>query len=80
MKSKDLKEFVTFGMVFNGFDIELYIMAFDSENDSPYQFYEIEKLKLPSSPDLYTNIEETIEHLKSFKVKYSIYLGQEIYD
>jgi hypothetical protein len=44
-------------------------MAFDFENTPPpYQFYEIEKLKLPSSPELYTNIEETIENLASFKV------------
>jgi hypothetical protein len=76
MKSKDPKEFVTFGMVFNGFNIELYVMAFDFENTpSPYQFYQIEKLKLPSSPELYTNIEEIIENLASFKVKCLIYIG-----
>ncbi|KAG1453065.1 hypothetical protein G6F46_009356 [Rhizopus delemar] len=78
-KSKDPEEFVTFGMVFSGFNIELYVMAFDFENTSLYQFYEIEKLKLPSSPELYTNIEETIENLASFKVKCSIYIGQEIF-
>jgi hypothetical protein len=65
MKSKDPKEFVTF----------VYVMAFDFENTTPYQFYEVEKLKLPSSPELYTNIEETIENLESFKVKCSIYVG-----
>lgn len=51
MKSKDPKEFATFGVVFNGFNIELYVMAFDFENTPPYRFYEIEKLKLPSSPE-----------------------------
>ncbi len=35
MKSKDSKEFVTFGVVFNGFNIELYVMAFDFENTPP---------------------------------------------
>lgn len=80
MESKDPKEFVTFGVVFNGFNIELYIMAFDFENTPSYQFYETEKLKLPSSPELYTNIEETIENLASFKVKCSIYVVQEMYD
>lgn len=80
MKSKDPKEFVTFGVVFNGFNIELYVMAFDSENTPPYQFHEIEKLKLPSSPESYTNIEETIGYLTSFKVKCSIYIWQEMYD
>lgn len=66
-------------MVFSGFNIELYVMAFDFENTS-CQFYEIEKLKLPSSPKLYTTIEETIENLASFKVKCSIYTGQVMYD
>jgi hypothetical protein len=76
MKSKDPKEFVTFGVVFNGFNIELYVMVFDFENTPPpYQFYEIEKLKLPSSLKLYIIIEETIENLTSFKVKCSIYIG-----
>lgn len=44
-------------------------MAFDFEKypPPPYQFYEIEKLKLPSSSELYTNIEETIKNLASFK-------------
>ncbi|KAI9020149.1 hypothetical protein CLU79DRAFT_704174 [Phycomyces nitens] len=42
-------------------------MTFDFENTFPYQFYEIEKLNLPTSPDLYTSIEETIEYLASFK-------------
>lgn len=69
MKSKDPKEFVTFGVVFNGYNIEMYVTAFDPQNTPPYQFYEIEKVKLPSSPDLYINIEETIENLASFKVK-----------
>lgn len=55
-------------------------MAFDFENTPSYLFYEIEKLKLPNSSELYTNIEETIENLASFKVKYSIYIGQEMYD
>ncbi|RCH82235.1 hypothetical protein CU098_007197 [Rhizopus stolonifer] len=32
MKSKDPKQFVTFDAVFNGFNIELYVMAFDFEN------------------------------------------------
>lgn len=75
MKSKDQKEFVTFGMIFNGFDIELYLMAFDVESTPPYQFYKIDSLKLPSSPVSYTSIEETIENLLSFKVKCSIYIG-----
>lgn len=75
MKSKDQKELVTFGMVFNGFDIELYLMTFDVEGTPPYQFYEIDTLKLPSSPVSYTSIEETIENPLSFKVKCSIYIG-----
>ena len=29
MKSKDPKSVDTFGMIFNGFNIELYVMAFD---------------------------------------------------
>ncbi|GAA5800723.1 hypothetical protein HPULCUR_006159 [Helicostylum pulchrum] len=37
LKSKNPKEFVTFG-----YDIELYIMVFDFENSCRYQFYEIE--------------------------------------
>lgn len=74
MKSKDPKEFVTFGVVFNGFSIELYVMAFEYKKKPPYQFYEVEKLKLPSSPDLYTNMEETLENFTGFKVKCSIYI------
>ncbi|KAI8887133.1 hypothetical protein K501DRAFT_176195, partial [Backusella circina FSU 941] len=77
MKSKDPKEFVTFGVVFNGFNIELYVMAFNFENTPPYQFYEIEKLKLPSSPELYTNIEEIIENLASFKTSIVSSLAEE---
>ncbi|ORE14393.1 hypothetical protein BCV71DRAFT_276058 [Rhizopus microsporus] len=42
-------------------------MVFGSKNTHPYNFYEINMLKLPSSPQLYTNIEETIENLLSFK-------------
>ncbi|KAI8967743.1 hypothetical protein BDF20DRAFT_829006 [Mycotypha africana] len=48
-------------------------MVFDFKNTPPYQFYQLEKLKLPSSPELYTNLEETIENLASFKGKCSIY-------
>ncbi|KAI7876310.1 uncharacterized protein EV154DRAFT_397674, partial [Mucor mucedo] len=42
-------------------------MVFEFENTPPYQFYEIEKLKLLGSPELYSNIEETIENPKRFK-------------
>ncbi|KAI9267025.1 hypothetical protein EDC94DRAFT_692268 [Helicostylum pulchrum] len=47
MKSKDRKEFRTFGMAFSGFDIEFYVMVFDDEKKSPYQFHQIEQVKLP---------------------------------
>lgn len=67
-------------MIFSGFDTELYVMVFGSKNTHPYNFYEINMLKLPSSPQLYTNIEETIENLLSFKVKCSIYIGYKMYD
>lgn len=76
IKSKYEKEFVTFGIVFNGFDIEFYVMAFGVEGTPHYQFYQINTLKIPSSPTSYTNIEESIEIFLSFKVKCSIYTGQ----
>lgn len=79
-KSKKTKEFKTFGVVFNGFEIELYMMVFDPENPNPYNFYMIESLKLPSSPQLYTNVEETIEDLLCFKVKCSMHIGYKTYN
>lgn len=36
MKSKDPKEFVTFSIIFNEFNIELYVMDFEFENIPPY--------------------------------------------
>lgn len=80
MKSKDRKDFKTFGMVFNGLDIELYMMVFDPEDADHYDFYEIDKLKLLSSVYFYNNVEETIENLLSFKVKYSIYIGYKVFN
>ncbi|KAI8085963.1 uncharacterized protein B0P05DRAFT_28991 [Gilbertella persicaria] len=67
MKSKKTKEFVSFGILFDGFKIELYTMTFEAEKTPPYQLYEAEKLTLPSSPETYVHFEETIEHLISFK-------------
>ncbi|KAI8094095.1 hypothetical protein BDF21DRAFT_331324 [Thamnidium elegans] len=42
-------------------------MVFDPENTNPYNFYVIEILKLPSSPQLYTNVEKIIENILRFK-------------
>ncbi|KAI8377038.1 hypothetical protein EDC96DRAFT_435715, partial [Choanephora cucurbitarum] len=67
MKSNNTKEFATVGVMFNEFSIVLYAIAFDSSNTFPYQLYEVKRLMIPSSPDLYTNMEETFENLKSFK-------------
>jgi hypothetical protein len=60
-------------MIFNSLDIELYVMAFEVGGISPYQFYNVDTLKLPSSSLSYTTIEETLDNLLSFKVKCSIY-------
>ncbi|KAL0088628.1 hypothetical protein J3Q64DRAFT_1340482 [Phycomyces blakesleeanus] len=67
MKSKDVKEFFTFGIIFDGFNIELYMMIFDFQRTLPYQFYYVERVKLPTSFESYNNMEETIEYLLSFK-------------
>lgn len=75
MKSKDLKEFVSFGIAFDGFDIELYVTAFDLENNRPYQFYEIKHLKL-SLPHNYT---PTLKKLSSFMAKCLIYIGLDVH-
>ncbi|KAI8976048.1 hypothetical protein BDB01DRAFT_728193 [Pilobolus umbonatus] len=49
MNAKDTKEFKTFGVIFNGFSIELYVMIFDPENKNTFNFYDIEMLKLLTS-------------------------------
>lgn len=72
LKSKDTKEFMTFGLVFSGLDIELYVMVFDTEKSPVYNLYEVENVKLPTTLEHYMNIEETLEYLLSFKVVYSI--------
>ncbi|KAI9262506.1 hypothetical protein EDC94DRAFT_95841 [Helicostylum pulchrum] len=77
IKSKYEKEFVTFGIVFNGFDIEFYVMAFGVEGTPHYQFYQINTLKIPSSPTSYTNIEESIEIFLSFKTSILSGLAEE---
>jgi hypothetical protein len=69
MKCKDQKELVTFGIFCNGYDIELYTMAFDHKAEQPYQLYKIQTLTAPSSLRTYTNMEETLENLKSFKLR-----------
>ncbi|CAO3606959.1 unnamed protein product [Cunninghamella blakesleeana] len=65
--SKEKKEFATFGMMINGYDIELYIMIFDENQNLPYKFYQVDNIKLPISYQFYTNLEQTIESLLSFK-------------
>ncbi|KAI9468468.1 MAG: hypothetical protein EXX96DRAFT_590738 [Benjaminiella poitrasii] len=67
MNCKEQKEMMTFGMFCNVYDIELYIMTFDDKVKQPYQFYKIRTLTVPSSRHTYTNMEETLEYLKSFK-------------
>ncbi|KAI8989359.1 hypothetical protein BDB01DRAFT_887379 [Pilobolus umbonatus] len=66
MKAKDTKEFKTLGVIFNGFDKELY---------NTYNFYDIEMLKLLTSIHLCNNMEEAIENLLSFKVNIEIIDG-----
>lgn len=68
MKSKDIKEHITFGIIFDGFNVELYSLTFNTIDCFPYKFNQLEKLKLPSSPELYNNMEETLEYLLGFKV------------
>ncbi|KAI9028825.1 hypothetical protein CLU79DRAFT_514073 [Phycomyces nitens] len=77
LKSKNQKEFMTFGLIFNGFDIELYLMVFEIEGTEHYQFYKVDTLKLPSSPETYTSVEETVENLLIFKTLIMSSLAEE---
>lgn len=56
---------VTFGMFCDDYDI----MSFDKEAEQPYQLNKIRTLTIPSSLRTYTNMDETLEFLKSFKVR-----------
>ncbi|KAI8385615.1 hypothetical protein BD560DRAFT_321979 [Blakeslea trispora] len=77
MKSKSTKEFKIFGIVFNGFDTELYTLAFDPNDANPYHLYLVEALKPPNSLDLYSNTKETLEYLLSFKTSIIPSLAEE---
>jgi hypothetical protein len=70
MKARDIKEFKTFGIFIQGFKMELYTLTFDANEG--YQLYQLDTLDLPSSKETYNSLDETLELIASFKVRYTI--------
>lgn len=69
IKAKDTKEFYTFGILFHGHTIELFVMMFTDANPRvPYTMYQIETLINPTSFNTFGFADITLECLSGFKV------------